>query len=212
MAVDGKILIKKKLKRSLAPFCFTILHLSTGTCIDKVFSGNKINYKFRNNFKIFMEEAKNFYLTKKGLEKIKKEYKYVKSLILSKTTGEEAPKILESEDLNPDFISYKEDIDFLENKEIELEAIIENAKIISPPDRDKIGFVGLGAIVDVETEGNNARFTVVGTLEADPALGKISNESPVGRALMGKKVGEEAIVGSPGKVVYKIKNITYHQD
>jgi transcription elongation factor GreA len=49
----------------------------------------------------------------------------------------------------------------------------------------------------------------VGTLEANPALGKISNESPVGKALLGHKIGDEVLVSSPAKIAYKIKGIKY---
>ena len=52
-------------------------------------------------------------------------------------------------------------------------------------------------------------FVIVGTLEANPALGKISNESPVGRAILGHKVGDAVVVSSPMKITYKIKNIKY---
>ena len=50
---------------------------------------------------------------------------------------------------------------------------------------------------------------IVGTLEANPSLGKISNESPVGKALLGRRVGDEVIISSPIKTVYKIKGIKY---
>ncbi len=55
----------------------------------------------------------------------------------------------------------------------------------------------------------NDEYEIVGTLEANPALGKISNESPVGRALLGHKVGEEVVVQSPLKIKYKILKIKY---
>ena len=70
--------------------------------------------------------------------------------------------------------------------------------------------IGLGAkvIVEIDHEAKD-EFTIVGTLEANPALGNISNESPVGKALLGHKVGEEIIISSPIKTFYKIKKIKY---
>ena len=67
----------------------------------------------------------------------------------------------------------------------------------------------MGAKVRVDVEGQKGEFTIVGTLEANPAIGKISNESPVGRALLGHKIGDEVLVSSPVDIKYKIKNIKY---
>ena len=58
-------------------------------------------------------------------------------------------------------------------------------------------------------DGQKDEFVIVGTLEANPALGKISNESPVGKALLGHKIGDEVVVSSPMKTTYKIRNIKY---
>ena len=67
----------------------------------------------------------------------------------------------------------------------------------------------MGAKVKIDVDGQKDEFLLVGTLEANPALGKISNESPVGRALLGHKVGDEIVVPSPIKITYKVKNIKY---
>ena len=155
-----------------------------------------------------MEERKKFYLTKKGLKAIKKEYKILKNLRLAKTKGE-APKIWESEDLNPEYLSFQEDLSFLETKVAELENILKNVELIKRPSKEKSKVIGLGATVVVEVEGDKDEFTIVGTLEANPSLGKISNESPVGKTLLGHKVGDEVIISSPIKVIYKIKKIKY---
>lgn len=69
--------------------------------------------------------------------------------------------------------------------------------------------MGIGAKVKIDVNGQKDEFEILGTLEANPALGKISNESPVGRALLGKKIGEEVTISSPAKATYKIKGIKY---
>ncbi|PIR71752.1 MAG: transcription elongation factor GreA [Candidatus Nealsonbacteria bacterium CG_4_10_14_0_2_um_filter_37_10] len=153
-------------------------------------------------------EEKKFYLTKEGLEKIKKEYRDLKNLKLSKTKGE-VPKIWHSEDLNPEYLSFQEDLSFLETRLAELEYILKNAQLIKPPLKEKQKVINLGARVLVEVDGQNDEFTIVGTLEANPAIGKISNESPVGRALLGHKVGDAVVISSPIQTVYKIKKIKY---
>ena len=155
-----------------------------------------------------MAERKKFYLTEQGLEKIKKEYQDLKNLKLSKTKGE-IPKIWHSEDLNPEYLSFQEDLSFLETRIAELKNILKNVKLIKPPPKERQNVVNLGAQVIVEVDGQTDEFTIVGTLEANPSLGKISNESPVGRSLLGHRVGDEILISSPIKTIYKIKKIKY---
>ncbi len=155
-----------------------------------------------------MAEEKKFYLTKEGLERIKKEYADLKSLKFSKTKGE-IPKIWHSEDLNPEYLSFQEDLSFLEVRLAELENIFKNAELIQLPSKEKQNIINLGAQVIVEVDGQRDEFTLVGSLEANPSLGKISNESPVGQALLGHRIGDEVVVSSPIQTVYKIKKIKY---
>ncbi len=150
-----------------------------------------------------------FYLTKKGLEKIKKQYEKLKKTKFSKIRGE-APNILHSEDLNPEYISFREDMSLLERKMAEFENIFKNVELIKIPPKKQRNIVKLGATVTLEERGGQINeFTVVGTLEANPGQGKISSESPVGKALLGQKIGNEIIMNSPIKIAYKIKKVTY---
>lgn len=154
-------------------------------------------------------DGKIFYITKGKLQELKKEYEELLDIEHKKALGQETPKILESEDLNPEFVSFQEDIGFLRSRIDELKNILEHHELIKGPAKDKQGIVGLGAKVKIDVDGQRDEFVIVGTLEANPALGKISNESPVGRALLGHKIGDEVIVNSPIKITYKIKNIKY---
>jgi len=156
-----------------------------------------------------MTEEKKFYLTKEGLERIKNEYKSLKELKLAKTKGE-SPKILHSEDLNPEYLAFQEDISFLESRITELDNIMKNAVLIKAPRKEKQNIIDLGATIFVDVGGQTDEFTLVGSLEANPSAGKISNESPVGKALMGHKAGEAVIVSSPVQTTYKIKKIKYN--
>ncbi|MDI6591521.1 MAG: GreA/GreB family elongation factor [Patescibacteria group bacterium] len=156
-----------------------------------------------------MAEEKKFYLTKKGLEKIKKGYQTLKKLKTAKIKGE-VPKILESEDLNPEYLSFQEDLSLLESRIAELEYILKNAQLITPPPKEKQNIVNLGATVTLEdSDGEINEFMIVGTLEANPNEGKISSESPVGKSLLGHKIGDKVIITSPIKIVYRIKKIRY---
>jgi len=154
-------------------------------------------------------EEKKFYLTKKGLARIKREYETLQELRLAKTRGE-SPRVLYSEDLNPEYLAFQEDVGFLGSRIIELENVIKNSELIKPPRGGKQNIVGLGTQVTVEVDGQKDEFTLVGSLEANPSVGKISNESPVGKALLGHKIGDDVIVSSPIQTTYKIKKVRYH--
>ncbi len=155
-----------------------------------------------------MVEEKKFYLTKEGLEKIKKEHQDLKELKFAKTKGE-IPKIWHSEDINPEYLSFREDLSFLETRIVELENILKNVELIKPPPKERQNIVNLGARVIVKVDGQTDEFEIVGSLEANPSLGKISNESPVGKTLLDHRVGDEILVSSPIETIYKIKKITY---
>lgn len=153
---------------------------------------------------------KKFYLTKEGTERLKKEYQELRRLKTLKTEGE-MPKILHSEDVDPEYLSLQEDLGFLDARLSELKNILENFELIKAPAKSKQNIVDLGATVTlIEPNGQINEFMLVDSLEANPNEGKISSASPVGEALFGKKIGEEVIITSPIKVVYKIKKIRYH--
>lgn len=150
-----------------------------------------------------------FYVTKEKLKELKKEYDELVAFEHKKVIGEEAPKILESEDLNPEFVSFREDIELLRSRINDLKNILENYELIKKPPKEKQIFVDLGAKVITDANGKKNEFIIVGTLEANPDLGKISNESPMGKALLGHKVGDEIKINQPIGVTHKIKGIKY---
>ncbi len=154
-------------------------------------------------------EGKTFYITKAKLQELQKEYEELLDFERSKAAAQEAPKIFESEDINPEFLSFQEDMSFLRSRIDELKNILDHYELIKKPAKSSQGLVGLGAKVKVDINGLKDEFIIVGTLEANPALGKISNESPVGKALLGRKVGDDIVIPSPIKTTYKIKGIKY---
>ncbi len=153
-----------------------------------------------------MDEQK-FHLTQEGLDEVKKELmqlrevrrpEVVERLSLAREAGDLAE--------NNEYKTSREELAFIDGRIEELEEIIENAQVI--PGGRKQGEVDLGAKVTVEVNGTMAVFHVVGEWEADPKNQRISHESPIGKALMGRKVGEEVEVQAPvGKIVYKIVGI-----
>ncbi len=150
---------------------------------------------------------KNYHLTEEGLERTRKELERLKRF-RKKKVKYGAPQCFHSEDVDPEYLNFRKDMSFLDSKIAKLEEVVKNAEIISPP-KGKRKEVCLGAFVTLEANGQVDKFHIVGTMEADPAMDKISNESLVGKALMGAKEGDEVTVSSKIEVTYKIKKISY---
>lgn len=148
------------------------------------------------------------YLTPEGAEKLQAELDELKG-----TKREELSARLRSAiqmgDLseNADYHKAKEDQGFLEGRIQELEAILRNSVIIEKT--KSTGVVTIGSQVTIQEEGFDPEsYHLVGPTEADPRKGKISHESPIGRALMDKKVGDVAEAETPGgKIKFKIIKI-----
>lgn len=149
-----------------------------------------------------------FYLTKQGHEKVKREYAKLLEFKKLKTKGE-VPSIWHSEEVNPEYLAFQEDMSLLEARLAEYDNIIKNVELITTPPKEERNVVCLGAKVLVEVEDEKDEFMIVGTIEANPAAGMISNESPVGKALLGKKKGETVLVHSSVAVAYTILKISY---
>lgn len=149
--------------------------------------------------------SNKYHLTEKGLKKIKKELDEL--IEARKEETRDVPDVLHSEDLNPEYLDFREKMHFLGKKINKLKEVVKNAEIITPPeDKSKID---LGAKVTIEADGQEDEFMIVGSMEADPAKGKISDKSLVGKNLIGKSVGGEVEISSRVKTVYKIKDIKY---
>lgn len=149
------------------------------------------------------------YVSKEKLEEIKKELAELKT----KTRQEIAKRIEDASKLgdlseNYEYSEAKEAQEFNERKIAELEEILKNAIIIDGK-RKNVDSVNVGSIVELKSGLQTIKFHIVGSKESDPGTGKISNESPLGSALLGKKKGDtvEFIMPNGSKKKYKIKNI-----
>ncbi len=152
---------------------------------------------------------KTFYLTKEGLEKLKKEYEDLKSIQRNEIL-ESAPSMLEGDALNPDYSFFKENLEELEKRIEELDNILKNYKIIKKPGKSEQDKVSLGAKVVLKNgSSDHEEYKIVGTLEADPFKGLISDESPLGMSFIGKRVGESISFNGDNK--YKILKIQYEE-
>lgn len=145
-------------------------------------------------------------ITKSGLDQLQHELdelnstrrpQLVERLSLARSMGDLSE--------NSDYQSAKEDLSFVDGRIAELEDLIKTAQVVNPVTTDKVDF---GHSVTVQVNGTKTIFQIVGEWEADPTKKKISHSSPLGQALMGKKVGEKVPVDAPaGKVVYTIAAI-----
>ena len=145
---------------------------------------------------------KAYQITNEGKKELEQELEHLKG-----RRGDIADKIAEARDYgdlseNAEYDAAREEQGVLETRIAEIEDILQNAEIISG---GKKGEVGLGSTVELKTDSKTMKYTVVGPVEADPLEGKISNESPIGEALMGKKVGETVVIKTPkGKIEYEV--------
>jgi transcription elongation factor GreA len=101
---------------------------------------------------------------------------------------------------NADYTAAREEQSFLEGRIQAIEAQLRHAVVVDAA--ADAGRVVFGSRVTVESHGEELTFTIVGPTESDPRAGRISNASPVGRALLGRAVGDEAIVETPGGDVH----------
>lgn len=106
---------------------------------------------------------------------------------------------------NAEYDAAREEQGLLETRISEIEDIINNATIIKGGSKHT---VVLGSRVELKREGKTVVYTLVGPVEADPLEGKISNQSPIGVALFGRKVGEEVTIATPkGAIAYTVESI-----
>ncbi len=155
-------------------------------------------------------DSKKIYLTKEGLGELKKEYEELTKTkrpdVLSRVSQARSLGDLSE---NAEYVAAREELSFIDGRIDELEELLKQAVLITENGhRNSTQTVKLGSTVLVSIKGKKEAFMVVGEWEADPTEKKISHESPLGKALIGKKVGEKVEVEAPaGKVLYTIVSV-----
>jgi transcription elongation factor GreA len=150
---------------------------------------------------------KNFKLTKEGVVELREELEAL--LNDRKDVAERIKTAREFGDLseNAEYSSARQDQEKAESRIAEIEEILENFQIIEKPMNTDV--VELGNEVELKNKDGVKKFTIVGSVQANPMEGKISNESPIGMALLGKKLGDEVEIKTPASTVtYKISSIS----
>ncbi len=150
------------------------------------------------------------YLTKEGLETIKAEHeeltKVKRPQILAQVSNARGLGDLSE---NAEYAAARDELSFIDGRIAELEELLKHALMIRDSQKAKNNHqVRLGSKVTLHVNGKKETFMVVGEWEADPSEKKISHESPLGKALIGKKKGEKVEVEAPaGKILYTIVDI-----
>ena len=153
-------------------------------------------------------DKKEIYLTEKGLDEIKKELDFLKlekrpEIILALKEARAQGDLSE----NSEYDAARNEQALVESKIAELEKMVENAVVIKEVDTDKVS-IGTSVKIEYVDDGETESYMVVGSKEADPFENKISNESPIAQAIMGKKIGDVVSVASPnGQFSVKILEI-----
>ena len=144
---------------------------------------------------------KKILITKEGLAKLQSELEQ----LISVRRQEIASKIKRAREMggtenNAEYEDAKNDQAFVEGRILMLENIVNNATVIESPTSPGVVEVGDKVLIQNQ-DGKIEQFIIVGSAEANPVEGKISNESPVGKALLGKKIGDEVEVATPAGVL-----------
>jgi transcription elongation factor GreA len=155
--------------------------------------------------KEFFEMKKHYQITIEGKKELELELVELKS-----RRGAIADKISEARDFgvlseNAEYDAAREEQGLLETRIAEIEDIVNNAEIIKA---SKKSTIGLGSRVELKTGAKKVIYTIVGPVEADPIEGKVSNESPIGMALYGKKVDDKVTISTPkGDINYTVVSV-----
>jgi transcription elongation factor GreA len=145
--------------------------------------------------------AQTTFLTPEGLKKLEEELEYFRT-VRRQEVAQRLRAVLEEQDIleNAEYEDAKNEQAFVEGRILTLEDILRNVAIIEeggPADR-----VGIGNRVTVaEEDGEPETYHIVGSVEADPKRGRVSNQSPLGKALLGHRVGDEVIINVPDGVI-----------
>ena len=148
---------------------------------------------------------KQYQITTEGKKELELELEQLKS-----RRGAVADKIAEARDFgdlseNAEYDAAREEQGLLETRIAEIEDILNNADIIKAASKSTIG---LGSRVELKTGTKKVQYIIVGPVEADPLQGKVSNESPIGMALFGKKVDDKVTITTPkGDINYTVVSV-----
>ncbi|HSR20872.1 MAG TPA: transcription elongation factor GreA [Anaerolineales bacterium] len=149
------------------------------------------------------------FLTKEGFQKLQDELDHLKT-VKRQEVADRLHEAMEGGELieNAEYEAAKNEQAFVEGRIQELEMLLATARVIEPDaGNHPAGVVAIGSTVTIQEQGFDAEtYTIVGAAEANPQEGKISNESPIGKAILNREIGDSVTVETPGGM-YKVKII-----
>lgn len=154
-------------------------------------------------------DSKKIYLTKNGLEDLRKEHEELTKVkrpevVIRVSDARNQGDLSE----NAEYVAAREELSFIDGRIDELEELLKQVSLIKEDTAGKSSAVELGSEVTLTVDGKKEVYRVVGEWEADPAEKKISHESPLGKALLGKTIGDSIEVEAPaGKIQYTIVSL-----
>ena len=150
---------------------------------------------------------KKYQLTKQGYDNLRKEYEELKTIKRTQAVKRlQTARSMGDLSENSEYTAAKEGLAFVEGRIQEIEELLKNVEVIQNNSRNSI--IALGSQVTVQINNHKEILQIVGEFETDPLNKKLSPTSPIGKALIGRKVGEEIEIQVPdGKLKYKILQI-----
>lgn len=146
------------------------------------------------------------FLTKEGFQKLQEELEQLRTVKRAEV-ADRLHEAMEGGELieNAEYEAAKNEQAFVEGRILDLETLLATARVIEDSRTGKHGAVQVGSKVTLREQGYDPEtYTIVGAAEANPREGKISNESPIGKAIVGHQAGDEVVVETPGGT-YKVK-------
>ncbi len=139
------------------------------------------------------------FLTKEGFEKLQDELDYLRK-VKRQEVADRLHEAMEGGELieNAEYEAAKNEQAFVEGRIQELDLLLATARVIEDNKKKKVDAVQVGSTVTIQEDGSEEEtYTIVGAAEANPRQGKISNESPMGRALLNRRIGDDVQVETP---------------
>lgn len=152
-----------------------------------------------------MNKDKAYYLTPQGKNKLEKELQELKAKRPKAVEELQRARSLGDLSENAAYQAARHKLTDLDRRIVKIEYTLKNSLVV---EKSQNGVVELGSAVELESKSGRVVFTIVGAAEADPKKKQISNESPLGKALLGKKQGDSVVLHTPaGKIDYKILKV-----
>lgn len=149
------------------------------------------------------------FLTEEGLKKLQQDLEFLRNVRRPQVIKQLQEALEQASALeNPDYEVAKNEQSFIEGRILQLEQALKNVVIIEKRQASEVVEIGVQVTITEGENGAPEKYIIVGSAEADPRRGYISNESPLGRALLGRQVGDHVTISAPdGEIVFYVRSV-----